>query len=136
MAACDAAPSGNVAVSQAVPDLTGCLLPAACFDDAPRRGRSPVTLAIADRSLVCRPPTMSPSAAVEAFAFASKPFPSTRRLAIDALSQRDSRQLLVGGFFLVEIGCEQPHDILASELVRPRDQGAIASDLIGFDRLC
>jgi len=42
---------------------------------------------------------------------------------------------LVGRLLFVEIGGEQPHHVIAAELIRPSNQSAITRDLIVLDRL-
>ena len=39
---------------------------------------------------------------------------SACRLAVNPFAQRNSGQLLIGGFLFIEIGRQQPHDIVAS----------------------
>src|SRR5438445_908295 len=63
-------------------------------------------------------------------------FLSARRLTIDAFAQGHRRELLVGCFFLVQIGGEQAQDIVVAELLGPRNQGPITGDLVVLDRLC
>ena len=57
-----------------------------------------------------------------------------RRLAIDAVF-RHRRQFLVRGLFFVEVLLQQGCAVLAAELLRPRDQAAVAGDLVVLNGL-
>ena len=58
-----------------------------------------------------------------------------RRLLIHALAERDAVQLGVGRFFLVEICRQQPDDVVMTQFLGPRDQGAVARNLVMLDGL-
>src|SRR3954466_11237848 len=61
--------------------------------------------------------------------------PSAGGAAVDALAQRDGRQLLVGGLLFIKIGRKQPKNIIVAELLGPGDQRAVAGHLVVLDRL-
>jgi hypothetical protein len=58
-----------------------------------------------------------------------------RCLTVDAFAHGDGRELFVRSLFLVKDGIEEAHDVIVPERVRPRDQRAVAGDLIVLDRL-
>ena len=46
------------------------------------------------------------------------------------------RKLFVGELLFIEVGREQPHDVVAPQLIGPGDQRALSRDFIMLDRLC
>ena len=60
---------------------------------------------------------------------------SACRCAIDPFFARRQWTASCRGFLFIEIGRQQPDDIVAAEFAGPRDQGAIPSNLIVFDCL-
>src|SRR5438105_123442 len=62
--------------------------------------------------------------------------PSARRLAIYSLAQRNRGQFLVCRLFLIEVGGEQPQDVVVPELLGPGNQRPITGDFVMLHRLC
>ena len=60
---------------------------------------------------------------------------SARRFAVDALAHCDGGELLVRRLLLVQVGRQQPDDVVAAERFRPGNQRAVARDLVVLDRL-
>jgi hypothetical protein len=58
-----------------------------------------------------------------------------RRLHVHALAQCDVVELGVGRFFFVQACRQEANDFIVTELVRPRDERAIARDLVMLDGL-
>src|SRR5215213_4635780 len=88
-------------------ELTPVFSPTDCASAGPASSRHAITM-------------------IERFMVAS----STGRLAVDALAQRHGVELGVGGFFLVQVGGQEPDNIVVSEFFRPGDQGAVTGDFI------
>ena len=56
-------------------------------------------------------------------------------LAIDPFAPRDRGELVVRSFLFVEVGGEEPHNVIVTQRFRPGNEGAIASDFVVLDGL-